>query len=31
MSRLIIAFRLWRDRGLNFTWRSAWRAAERHA
>ena len=29
--RLIIAVRLWRDRGLAYTWRRAWRAAARHA
>ena len=31
MRRLIIAWRLWRDRGLSFTLRGAWRAAERKA
>lgn len=31
MHRLIITWRLWRDAGLRFDVRRAWRAAARHA
>lgn len=30
MTRLLLTWRLWRDPGLAYTWRSAWRAAGRH-
>jgi len=28
MKRLIVAFRLWRDRGLSYSWRTAWRKSK---
>ncbi len=30
LHRLDLAISLWRDRGLSYTWRGAWRAAARH-
>ena len=29
IDRLIYAYRLWRDRDLGYTWRTAWRIAGR--